>query len=177
LLGHERDREGGDEEYCGEGRCWLQERYSFVCILYRRSNLVGERPSVRVLWVQVQGVTRGRASDVDMRCCRQEDADVFCLVVAESAFLLLGRCKYRKDVSVVCVSTSVSDGSKLGSCYTAIWYAGQLLRWTEVVSYTSLLCVVSVLMVNRVLYSTQSRDAERESRVMGRGRELCVSLR
>ena len=107
--------------------------------------------------------------DVDMRCCRQEDTDVFCLLVAESAFLLLGRCKYR-NVSVVCVSTSVSHGSKLGSFDTAIWYAGQLLRRTAVTSCTSLLCVVSVSMDNVTLDTTQCLGVERECSVMGRAR-------
>jgi hypothetical protein len=105
-----------------------------------------------------------------MRCCRQEDTDVFCLVVAQSAFVLLGRCKYGKDVSVVCVNTSVSHGNELGSFDTAIWYAGQLLRCSEVVSCTSLLCVVNVSTVNATLDTTQCRGAEHECRVMGRAR-------
>ena len=105
-----------------------------------------------------------------MRCCRQVDPDVFSLTEAESVFLLLGRCKYRRDVSVVCVNTSVSHGSKLGSCDAAIWYAGQLLRWTEVVSWTSLLCVVNVSTVDVTLDATLCRDAERECGVMGRAR-------
>ena len=92
---------------------------------------------------------------------------MFSLTEAESVFLLLGRCKYRRDVSVVCVNTSVSHGSKLGSCDAAIWYAGQLLRWTEVVSCTSLLCVVTVSMVNVTLDTIQSRCAEYECRVIG----------
>jgi hypothetical protein len=95
---------------------------------------------------------------------------VLSLLVAESVFLLLGRCKYRKDVGVACVSTSLSHGSKLGSFDTAIWYAGQLLRWTEVVSCTLLLCVVSVSMVNVALNTALCGGAERECRVMGRVR-------
>ena len=103
-----------------------------------------------------------------MRCCRQVDPDVFSLTEAESVFLLLGRCKYRRDVSVVCVNTSVSHGSKLGSCDAAIWYAGQLLRWSEVVSCTWLLCVVNVSTVNVTLDTTRCRGAEDERTVMGR---------
>jgi hypothetical protein len=113
-----------------------------------------------MLWMSVQGETERKTFEVDMRCCRQEDTDVFGLLVAESVFLLLGRRKNRKDVTVVCVNTSMSHVSKLGSFDTAIWYAGQLVRWTEVTSCTWLLCAVSVSMVNRVLDTTQSRGAE-----------------
>ena len=105
--------------------------------------------------------------DVDMRCCRQEDTDVLGLSEAESVFLLLGQCKFRTDVSVVCVNTSVSHGSKLGSCDAATWYAGPLLRRTDVTSCTSLLCVVTVSMVNVTLDTIQSRCAEYECRVIG----------
>ena len=73
----------------------------------------------------------------------------------------------QKNVSEVWVSTSVSHGNELGSLDTAIWYAGQLLRWTEVVSCTSLLCVVTVSMVNVTLDTIQSRCAEYECRVIG----------
>ena len=104
-----------------------------------------------------------------MRFCSQEDTDVFCLLVAESAFLLLGRCKYR-NVSVVCVSTSVSYGSKLGSFDTAIWYAGPLLRRIDVTSCTSLLCVVSVSMDNVTLNTTLCRGAEVECGIWDRAR-------
>ena len=124
------------------------------------------------MWVQ--GETEGRAVDVELRCCRQEDTDVFGLPVAESVLLLLGRCKYRTEDSVVCVNTSVSHGNELGSIDTAIWYAGQLLRWTEVTSFTSLLCVVSVSTVNVTLNTTLWRGVERECRVMGRTEgDLC----
>ena len=58
---------------------------------------------------------------------------------------------------MVCVNTSVSHGNKLGSCVAAIWYAGQWLRWTEVVSCTSLLCVVNVSMVNETLDTIHCR--------------------
>ena len=105
-----------------------------------------------------------------MRCCRQEDTDVCCLPEAESVFILLGRCKYRKDVRLVGVSTSVTHGNELGSCDAAIWYAGQLLRPSEVVSCTLLLCVVSVSVVNVTLDTTQSRGAECECRVVDRAR-------
>ena len=105
-----------------------------------------------------------------MWCCRQEDTDELSVAVAESSFLLLGRCKFRKDVRVVCVSTSVSDGNELGSCDAGIWYTGQWLRWTEVVSCMSLLCVVNVSMVNVTLDTTQCRGAEDECRVIGRAR-------
>ena len=114
--------------------------------------------------------TDRRTFDVEMRCCRQDDTDVFCLVVAESVLLLLGRCKCRKDVSVVCVIMSVSHGSKLGSFDTAIWYAGPLLRGTELVSCSSLLCVVNVSMANATLDTSQCRGAECECGVMGRVR-------
>ena len=100
-----------------------------------------------------------------MRCCRQEDTDVFGLLVAESVFLFLGRCKYRRDVSVVCVITSVSHVKELGSFDTAISYVGQLLRWTEVVSSTSLLCVVSVSVVNVTLDTAQCHGAEDDSTI------------
>ena len=90
---------------------------------------------------------------------------MFCLLVAESVLLLLGRCKYRKDGCVLCVNTSVSDVSKLGSFDTAIWYAGQLLRWTEVASCTSLLCVVSVSVVNVTLDTAQCHIAEIDSTI------------
>ena len=92
------------------------------------------------------------------------------LPVAESAFFLLGRCTYRKDVSVVCVFTSASHGNELGSFDTTIWYAGQLLRWTEVVSCTSLLCVVSVSMVNATLDTSQCRGDDDEGTVLDRAR-------
>ena len=108
--------------------------------------------------------------DVDMRCCRQEDTDVLGLSEAQSVFLLLGQCTYRKDVSVVCMNTSVSHGTKLVSFDAAVWYAGQLLRRTDVTSCTSLLCVVSVSMVNVTLGTSQCRGADRECSVMGRAR-------
>ena len=114
--------------------------------------------------------TDRRTFDVEMRCCRQGDTDVFCLLVAELVLLLLGRCKCRTDVSVVCVVTSASHGNELGSFDAAIWCAGQVLRWTEVTSCTSLLYVVSVSMVNRALDATQCRGAECECGVMGRAR-------
>ena len=114
--------------------------------------------------------TDRRTFDVEMRCCRQGDTDVFCLLVAESVLLLLGRCKYRKVDSVVCVNTSASHGNELGSFDAAIWCAGQVLRWTEVTSCTSLLCVVSVSMVNVTLGTSQCRGADRECSVMGRAR-------
>ena len=44
-------------------------------------------------------------------------------------------------------------------------------------SCTSLLCVVSVSVVNVTLDTTQSRGAERECRVMGRPTERSVSMR
>ena len=65
------------------------------------------------------------------------------------------------------MNTSVSDDNELGSCDAAIWYAGQLLRCSEVVSCTSLLCVVNVSMVNVTLDTIQSRCAEYECRVIG----------
>ena len=111
--------------------------------------------------------TDRRTFDVEMRCCRQDDTDVFCLVVAESVLLLLGSCKYRMVDSVVCVNTSASHGNELGSFDAAIWCAGQVLRWTEVTSCTSLLCVVTVSMVNVTLDTIQSRCAEYECRVIG----------
>ena len=95
---------------------------------------------------------------------------MFCLLVTESVLLPLGRCKCRTDVSVVCVITAVSRGNNLGSFDTAIWYAGPSLRRTEVTSCTSLLCVVSVSMVNRALYPTQCRGAEVECRIWDRAR-------
>ena len=66
---------------------------------------------------------------------------------------------------MVGVYTSVSHGNELGSIVTATWYAGQVLRWTEVVSCTSLLCVVTVSMVNVTLDTTQCRGAEGERTV------------
>ena len=123
-----------------------------------------------MLWMQAQGETERRTFEVDMRRCRQEDTDELSLPVAESAFFLLGRCKYRKDVSVVCVNTSVSQGNKLGGLDTAMWYTGQLLRLSEVVACTSLLCVVTVSMVNVTLDTTRSRGAECKCGVMGRAR-------
>jgi hypothetical protein len=71
---------------------------------------------------------------------------------------------------VVCVNTSVSQGNKLGSLDTAMWYTGLLLRWSEVVSCTSLLCVVNVSTVNVTLDTTLCRGAEGHCRVMGRAR-------
>ena len=120
--------------------------------------------------MQAQGETERRTFEVDMRRCRQEDTDELSLPVAESAFFLLGRCKYRKDVRVVCVITSVSHGSKLGSFDTAIWYAGPLLRGTEVVSCSSLLCVVNVSMANATLDTSQCRGAEVECIIWDRVR-------
>jgi hypothetical protein len=71
---------------------------------------------------------------------------------------------------MVCVSTSVSYSSKLGSTVSAILYVGQFLRWTEVESCTSLLCVVNVSTANVTLDTTQCRGVERECRVLDRPR-------
>ena len=118
-----------------------------------------------------------RTFDVEMWCCRQEDTDELSVAVAEPSFLLLGRCKFRKDVRVVSVSTSVSDGNELGSCDAGIWYTGQLLRWTEVVSCMSLLCVVNVSTANVTLTTTRCRGAEDDSMILDRARWPCVSLK
>ena len=96
---------------------------------------------------------------------------MFGLDVAESVLLLLGRCKYRRDVSVVCVNTSVSQGNKLGGLDTAMCYTGQLLRLSEVVACTSLLCVASVSTVNVTLDTTLCLCAEDERSVSHRPRE------
>jgi hypothetical protein len=170
-LAWSRVRQGRRRRVLLWRRRMLESRTPLLFVLrYQRSIFLGERPFVSVLWMQAQGETERRTFGVDMRCCRQEDTHEFSLPVTESAFFLLGRWKYRRDVSVVCVNTSVSHGTKLGRCDTAICYAGPLLRWTEVVSCTSLLCAVSVSTVNATLDTSQCRGAERECKVMGRAR-------